>query len=216
MDRAQYEDRWRRVHRLGATAGGPLVPAWLAVVQALARPLARRGVPPTGLTVAGLVLACLAAVVALVHARWALLAGALVLASGLADALDGAVALLRDRPSRWGAVLDAGADRLSELAFAGVLWGLGADARWPAAAMAASWWLEYLRERASSTVSGAPVVVTVGEKPTRVVVVAMFALAADAVPHAAAAWATAGAAVWLLASVVGLVQLGLAWGRLDA
>ena len=43
-----------------------------------------------------------------------MLAALLVGASGLLDNLDGAVAVLSGRTSRWGFVLDSGCDRLAD------------------------------------------------------------------------------------------------------
>ncbi len=48
---------------------------------------------------------------------------------------------------------------------------------------------------------------TIGERPTRVIVVAMFLLAAGIYVDAAAWWATAGAAVSLALGVVAILQL---------
>jgi CDP-diacylglycerol--glycerol-3-phosphate 3-phosphatidyltransferase len=50
-------------------------------------------------------------------------------------------------------------------------------------------------------------ILTVGERPTRVIVVAMFLLAAGIYPEAATTWATAGAAASLVIGAVALGQL---------
>jgi CDP-diacylglycerol--glycerol-3-phosphate 3-phosphatidyltransferase len=49
--------------------------------------------------------------------------------------------------------------------------------------------------------------VTVSERPTRVVIAAMFCLGAGLYPGVAATWATLGAAAALAVGTVGLVQL---------
>jgi len=78
----------------------------------LVRTLARWGVSPTHLTLAGLALAGLAGALAgLGHFRWAGLAFGL---GSLMDLLDGALARAQGRASRWGALLDSTADRLGE------------------------------------------------------------------------------------------------------
>ncbi|GAB2683196.1 CDP-alcohol phosphatidyltransferase family protein [Thalassiella azotivora] len=208
------EARWRTEHHLDAGAGGPLVGPWLRLVTAAARPLARRGVAPDLLTAAGVVAALAAVPVALAGGRWTLLVAALVLLTAAMDGLDGAVARLREHRSRWGGVVDATADRFSEAAFGLVLWVLGAPAALVVAAVAGTTVLEYARERAAATGAADAVVLTVAERPTRVIVTLMFALAAGVLPHQAAALATTGAFVWLATALVGAVQLVVGWGRL--
>jgi len=84
------------------------------LVTPLARLIARTGITPTGLTVAGFVLnAGVAWVLALGHLR---LGGLLVLLAGAFDALDGALARLTDRVTPFGAFLDSTLDRCSEAA----------------------------------------------------------------------------------------------------
>jgi CDP-diacylglycerol--glycerol-3-phosphate 3-phosphatidyltransferase len=131
----------------------------------------------------------------------------LVVASGLLDNLDGAVAVLSGRTSRWGFVLDSGCDRLADAAYCVALLLAGAPA-WAAVTGAGLAWLqEYVRARAA--VAGMPEVgvVTVSERPTRVIVTAMFLLGAGLYPAAAQVWAAAGAGAWTVLGAAALVQL---------
>lgn len=66
------------------------------------------------------------AAIAAAGGRWPLAAVAVAVAAGLLDNLDGAVAILAGRTSRWGFVLDSLADRLSDAAYVAALWLLGA------------------------------------------------------------------------------------------
>lgn len=85
----------------------------------IARWLADRGVTPDAISVAGLVLSLLAA---LLFARGAFLGAALVLAlTGLCDMLDGDVARLRGLSTPFGAFLDSTLDRAGEGALFGGL-----------------------------------------------------------------------------------------------
>ncbi|HID86391.1 MAG TPA: CDP-alcohol phosphatidyltransferase family protein, partial [Anaerolineae bacterium] len=99
--------------------GGIVISEWArkraqGLVTPLARLIARTGITPTGLTVAGFVLnAGVAWVLALGHLR---LGGLLVLLAGAFDALDGALARLTDRVTPFGAFLDSTLDRCSEAA----------------------------------------------------------------------------------------------------
>lgn len=134
-------------------------------------------------------------------------AGVAVLVSGVLDGLDGAVALLTGRVTRWGGLVDSVADRLSEIAFLLTLVVLGAPARICAAGLVAAWLLEYVRARALAVGFTGIGVVTVGERPTRVAVAAGFACAAGVLPGGPAFWAGLGATVWAVTAVIGVVHL---------
>jgi CDP-diacylglycerol--glycerol-3-phosphate 3-phosphatidyltransferase len=85
-----------------------------SVAPPLARLLARTPLTPNSLTWLGFFITVGAAV--LIAFDHFLAAGALVLVAGLFDMLDGALARLTNRVSRFGAVLDSTLDRLSEAA----------------------------------------------------------------------------------------------------
>ena len=78
-----------------------------------ARVLCAVGVSPNMLTAAGLAVAGASAY--LVTEKMLLAAGIVLLASGLFDMLDGAVARLSGRESPFGALLDSTADRVAEI-----------------------------------------------------------------------------------------------------
>ena len=99
--------------------------AWLVnaarrTAEALVTPLARLGVTPNALTLAGLALNLVtAAVIAMGHLAWG---GALVLFSGAFDMLDGALARVTQQNSVFGAFFDSTVDRIAEAAlFLGLL-----------------------------------------------------------------------------------------------
>jgi phosphatidylglycerophosphate synthase len=145
--------------------------------------------------------------------RWPLLAALLVAASGVLDNLDGAVAVLSDRTSRWGFVLDSACDRVADAAYCVALVLAGAPGRVAVGGAALALLHEYVRARAA--VAGMPEigVVTISERPTRVILTGMFLLGAGMYPGVAHLWAAAGAAAWAVVGVVGLVQLLLAVHR---
>lgn len=202
MDRSEdHEVAWSRLH--GGVPPTGIVGWWVRVTGRLAAPLAHRRVPPDVVSLVGCGLACLAVLPA---ARgWAGVAGLLVLVSGLLDGLDGAVALLSGRATRWGAVLDSTLDRVSEAAAGVALWLAGAPAGVCAAGVALGWLHEYARARAAAV--GMPGVgrITVSERPTRVLVAGAFLLAAGIM--GAPLWASLGAAVLALLGAAGLGQL---------
>ena len=144
---------------------------------------------------------------------WVALSVLLVVGSGLLDGLDGAVAVLSGRTTRWGAVLDAVGDRLAEGAFVAALWLAGAQGWVCVVAGGLAWLHEYLRARAGQLGMAEVGVISVAEKPTRVIVTAMFLLAGLAQPDQASLWASAGAAAWAALGAVGLTQLARATHR---
>lgn len=81
----------------------------------LARWVSRLGVPPSAVTLTGLALVC-ASCVFLVWTGRLLIFCALVAVAGLFDVLDGAVARMSGRVTKFGAYLDAVCDRYAEAA----------------------------------------------------------------------------------------------------
>jgi CDP-diacylglycerol--glycerol-3-phosphate 3-phosphatidyltransferase len=120
----------------------------------IARAMGRVGLTPNALTVIGFLGTCLAAVAASQQA-W-LAAGVLVLAFGVFDLFDGALARATNRVSRFGAFLDSSLDRSGELVvYLGLLWGTLDLGLWlpdilVAWAMAASTMVSYTRAKAES------------------------------------------------------------------
>jgi archaetidylinositol phosphate synthase len=201
MDRDAYLDRWAEVHGGYDPRTSVWARTWLRAMYTLGVPLARAGVRPHALTIAGLAACALVPVVA--GAAGPLAAAPVVVLSGLLDSLDGTVAVLRDRVSRVGYVFDSLADRVGEALYLWALWLLGAPAWLCALAGAATWLLEYTRARAIGAGMAGIGVVTVWERATRVAVTAAGLLVAGLVPGAV----TVTAAVWAVLGVVGLGQL---------
>lgn len=177
----------------------PLLRGWLRAMRALARPLARLRVPPTALTVLGVLLAVDALLLASAL-PWVALA--LILLSVLCDGLDGAVAVFQARASRFGSVADKAADRLADCAFALVIWRCGAP-----------WWLAVLAGGISLVHEGIRVIVggallpriTVAERPTRTICALLACLCSGL---GLGPWtATVCASVWITLGLVGLAQL---------
>jgi CDP-diacylglycerol--glycerol-3-phosphate 3-phosphatidyltransferase len=155
-----HEQRWTELH--GDLTPSPLVRRWLGLVLRLARPVARTGVHPDVLT--GLALVVAATV--LVLPAWA--AALAIAASALLDALDGAVAVLQDRASRWGYLLDSLVDRLCDGLFLAALVLAGAPAGVAVACGALVMLLEYSRARSGNAGGDEVGALTVGERPVRV------------------------------------------------
>jgi CDP-diacylglycerol--glycerol-3-phosphate 3-phosphatidyltransferase len=188
-----YEAGWREAHQLGEEArpGGRLAAWYLRLPYAVGAPLARAGVDPDLVTLAALWVALVAGWTATLGPGWAAAAGVLTLAAGVADSVDGAVAVMQRRTSTFGFVWDSTADRLADLALiAGpvALVATEADPGWGTVAVAAGaaaagllLLLEYVRARAQAgQVAAAWTLATPGERPTRVIVLGLAGLAVGA------------------------------------
>lgn len=176
--------RWRALHPARAGVATRIAAAYLPLPYAIARRIVR--LPPNVVTFAGLLLA-----VATIPAyRIRVVAALLVLLVGVVDTVDGAVAVLSDRVTAFGAVWDSTADRLAEVAIL-----VGPALHEPGAAFVAAgagtFLLEYVRAR-TNAVDAPEQRVTPGERPARIV---LLALGAATGRWGLAAWAVAALTV---------------------
>ena len=175
MDGDEHLRDWAALHLTEPPAG--FVGGWLRGAAAVARPLVRAGISPNAVTVAALVMAVAAVPLAAVDG-WvgpAAACGAVTL-SGLLDSLDGAVAVQAGRTTKVGFLLDSALDRLADAALPASLAVAAGTGAWVAVgAVAACWWLEYVRARAALAAAGHPFkqVITPGERPTRIILTAV-------------------------------------------
>lgn len=100
--------------------------AFLRIIAPVASILAKAGVHPNFLSVAGLVIS---AITGVVYARGSFLWGAcLLVLAGICDVLDGQIARLTHKASPFGAFLDSCLDRFGEVfVFAGLAWYFSAN-----------------------------------------------------------------------------------------
>jgi CDP-diacylglycerol--glycerol-3-phosphate 3-phosphatidyltransferase len=91
------------------------------IVERMAAPLARMGIHPNTLTLAGLLLSVPTAFS--IAIGWTIAGGLLVFFTGCFDMLDGAVARISRNGSQFGAFLDSTLDRWAEgIIFIGLIW----------------------------------------------------------------------------------------------
>ena len=205
-DREGYFDGWAALHGGYDPRSNVLVRGWLGIAYAVARPLAAARVAPDLVTLAGLVVTGVAALLA-TGEGWVLLCAAVVVVlAGLLDNVDGAVAVLRDRVTSWGAFLDSVTDRVSDLVLVLTLGLAGAPWRACVGGGVLMFLLEYARARAAVGGMTEVGVVTVWERPTRVIVTSTSLAAAALLDDP---WPALGAWAWVGLGVVGVVQLGV-------
>ena len=213
-DREAYFDRWQVLHGgYDPRTGNPFLRGWLTMVFAIARPLARRGVQPDVVTLSSVWFAGLVLVLCEVGGRWWIAAGWLLVASGLFDTLDGCVAVLEDRATRWGYVLDSAVDRVNDALYLVCLVVVGCPLELAAALGFTFFFLEYLRARSGNAGGDEVGRVTVAERPTRVILLSasihfsgVFLGLSDVLP-------VLGPAVLLALTVVSIAQLAVTLRR---
>lgn len=182
----EHLERWSALHGGTDPRGTRFVVGWLRIVHVIG---SRLKVSPDVLTF----LAVVAALAVLAVPPW--VGAFLVVLSSLLDGLDGGVALLQDRVTRHGAILDAVGDRISDGAFVLALVLAGAPA-----------WLGIACGAGIVVIEGSRLLahrvgtLTVAERPTRVIATAVGLVS---VP-------TVGLAVLAAATAVGVLQLALA------
>jgi phosphatidylglycerophosphate synthase len=147
--------RWAARHP-GYDVGDGLLSRWTHTMWRLARPLAAARVSPDAVTIVGTALALGSA-----RSRPGR-ASALLIASSVADGLDGAVAILSGSWTAHGTALDHASDRVGDIAAGIVLRRAGAPRMLVVPAVALSLAQEILRVRRDP-------VITVNERPTRIV-----------------------------------------------
>lgn len=213
-----YFDRWQQLHAgYDPRTGSIWVRGWLTVVYRLARPLARAGVPPGALTMSTIAFALAVVAAAAAGGWWVLVAGWLLVFSGIGDSLDGAVAVLTGRTSAWGYVVDSVVDRVNDGLYVVALVVVGAPVELGATCAAVFFLLEYTRARAGNAGRGDVALVTVGERANRVALCAAGLYCAGVFPAYAALLSTGALAILSVLSLAGLGQLLVAARRhLDA
>lgn len=141
-------------------------------LEAIVKPLARAGFTPNAVTVLGLVLSLFSAY--LYYLREPRLAGLVLLIGSLVDALDGTLARLTGKTSRFGAFLDSTFDRISDGA---ILFGiaLGSLVDWRVAFLTfmGSYLVSYERCRAELAGSG-KLAVGIAERAERLIILMVF------------------------------------------
>lgn len=209
-DREGYFERWQPLHGDVDPRENPWLRGWLALGYWVARPLARRGVKPDVLTFTSTWIALAAIVVATYGGRWQILAGWLIVFSGLGDTLDGAVAVATERTTKWGYVLDSAVDRVNDVLYLIAVWIVGGPVWIILIAGVAFFLLEYIRARGRNAGGSEVGTVTVGERAVRVICCSIAVHWGGVFLSLDVFIATVSIGLLALLSVVGLGQIVLA------
>lgn len=202
--RSAYLQRWRALH--GNAVPGRVVRGWLVVAYGLARPLALLRISPDLISIAGVAAAVLALILA---DDRPLIAAVIIVVSLILDGLDGAVAVIGERESAWGAVLDGFLDRIAEALWAVALVVVGVPVWVAVVAWSIAMVQEYQRAKvASLQTSDRPIAVSICERPVRTLLIASAVLMSNSsLPLADQLTPTVFASAWLVLQSIGVVQV---------
>ena len=196
MDKNEFFTTWSDLHG-GAKIEG-VVKAWLQISYATAKFFAKLRVTPNLLTFAGLFFA-----IALWQFANSWPAALFLVLSLFFDGIDGSLAILQKKTSKFGAFTDSFVDRISEVFWALALYELGAPATLVFIALLATYVQEYLRARAGGLGHEEVGIVTICERPVRASLI-FIAIIANLVGLEIT---SAVAAIWVAMQVFALSQL---------
>jgi phosphatidylglycerophosphate synthase len=160
MTKNEFYLAWSKLHGDVKIAG--IVKGWLSTSFSTSKALARIRVTPNALTILGLVFGVLLYMNA--NAIWAPL---ILVISLICDGVDGSLAIITGKSSKWGALLDSVVDRLTEVFWILALYSLGVDSKILIAVLILASAQEYLRARAGGVGLTQVGVVTLAERPAR-------------------------------------------------
>ena len=160
MTKNEFYFAWSKLHGDAKIAG--IVKGWLSISFSTSKALARIRITPNALTILGLVFGVLLYMNA--NAIWAPL---ILVISLICDGVDGSLAIITGKSSKWGALLDSVVDRLTEVFWILALYSLGVDSKILIAVLILASAQEYLRARAGGVGLTQVGVVTVAERPVR-------------------------------------------------
>jgi phosphatidylglycerophosphate synthase len=174
MLKSNFFAAWSKLHGDAQISG--IVKGWLTISYYLVKPLAKLRVTPNMLSVAGLFFGV--ALYLSAQNAWAI---GLLVASLLCDGIDGSLAIISNKASKWGAALDSILDRTTELFWVLTFISIGGDEYLVICAAVLAFAQEYLRARAGGLGLTEVGVVTIAERPVRasILFVALIAFTID-------------------------------------
>ena len=196
MDKNEFFTTWSNLHG-GAKIEG-IVKTWLQISYASAKFLSKLRVTPNLLTFAGLFFA-----IALWQFANSWAAALFLVLSLFFDGIDGSLAILQKKTSKFGAFTDSFVDRISEVFWALALYKLGAPASLVFVALLATYVQEYIRARSGGLGYNEVGIVTICERPVRASLI-FTAIVANLV---GLDFVTAISIIWVAMQFIALSQL---------
>jgi archaetidylinositol phosphate synthase len=160
VNKSEFLSTWSKIHGDAQVTG--IVKGWLNISYLITKLLAKIRISPNGLTIFGLVFGVL-----LYLNSQSIWAPIILVLSLICDGLDGSLAIITEKSSKWGAILDSVIDRLTEVFWVLALYSLGINLNLLIAVLILSTVQEYLRARAGGVGVVEVGVVTYAERPVR-------------------------------------------------
>ena len=160
MKKDEFFSIWGRLHGDAEISG--IIKGWLNISYLIVKPLAKVRITPNVLTILGLLFGVL--LYANAETFWA---PALLVLSLICDGIDGSLAIVTNKSTKWGAILDSTVDRLTEIFWVLALYKVGADLNLLIIVLLAASVQEYMRARAAGLGVSEVGIVTFAERPVR-------------------------------------------------
>jgi archaetidylinositol phosphate synthase len=160
MKQADFFKSWSELHGNAKISG--IVKSWLTISYLLVKPLVKLKITPNILTIFGLLFGVLLYLNALTN--WAVI---LLTLSLICDGIDGSLAIITGKASKWGAMLDSVVDRVTEFFWALTFIAIGANKYVVIVALLIASVQEYVRARIGGLGLSEVGVVTIAERPVR-------------------------------------------------
>ncbi len=196
MNKSEFFGTWSNLHGDARVSG--IVKWWLTISFLIAKALAKIRISPNGLTLFGLAFGVLLYLNA--QSIWAPI---FLVLSLICDGIDGSLAIITRKFSKWGAMLDSVIDRLTEVFWILALYSIGVEFNLLAAVLLLAVIQEYLRARAGGVGVVEVGVVTYAERPVR----ASFVFIALIAFNLSLNFLNQIIAIWLVLQVISLIKI---------
>ena len=160
MSREEFFSTWSDLHGNAKISG--IVKAWLSISYLIVKPISKVRITPNILTMFGLFFGVILFLNA--NTAWA---SVLLVLSLICDGIDGSLAILTKKPTKWGAILDSVVDRLTEIFWVLALYKIGADLKLLILVLLTASLQEYVRARSAGLGVAEVGIVTFAERPVR-------------------------------------------------
>ena len=160
MSREEFFSTWSGLHGDAKVSG--IVKGWLSISYLIVKPISRIKITPNILTMLGLFFGLLL----FINAKTFWAPGLLVL-SLICDGIDGSLAIITKKSTKWGAILDSVVDRLTEIFWVLALYKIGVDLRFLILVLLTASLQEYVRARSTGLGVSEVGIVTFAERPVR-------------------------------------------------
>jgi phosphatidylglycerophosphate synthase len=160
MQKGEFFNSWSALHGNAKIVG--IVKAWLSISYVVSKTFCRLKISPNLITSLGLVFAILLYLNA--ELLWAPI---LLVLSLFSDGIDGSMAIISGKSSKWGAILDSIVDRASEIFWMLALYKIGIDLKFLLIIIVVASTQEYIRARSGGLGLSEIGIVTIAERPVR-------------------------------------------------